>query len=143
MSGKIDFMSFLNKWKINDLFIPVSKKLSGKWFLYEFYTEPGNELIHFDENKIKSQQLYWEIEFTADHLYTQSSNLQIPVLQHLSAGGWSRSGNFVTLTDPEEFRNNVEFQFAVEREFLKLLKKDNRGRIEFFGFFRKTASPGR
>ena len=32
---------------------------------------------------------------------------------------------------------SVEFQFAIEKEQLKLLKKDEKGSIEFFGFFNR------
>jgi hypothetical protein len=46
------------------------------------------------------------------------------VIYNLESGEWSVSKNFITLIHPGDFRNNLEFQFAVEKGDLKFLKKD-------------------
>jgi hypothetical protein len=104
--------------------------------------EPGKDLIHVKEEQIKNKNLYWEIEFAETEECIHKTNLDIPLVSKIENGTWNRSKNYITIIHPENFRNNVEFQFAVEKETLKLLKKDTLGRIEFFGFFRKAGKTG-
>jgi hypothetical protein len=138
MKSKISFSTLLNWLKTTEMFARPSRKLPGKWKLQEYYFEPGEELVNIKENQVKAENLFWEIEFTAEEQYIHRTNLPVPLIAGLTSGYWSRSRNFITLIHPKDFRNNVEFQFAIEKETLKLLKKDRFGKIEFFGFFRKT-----
>jgi hypothetical protein len=55
----------------------------------------------------------------------------------MMTGNWKRSKNYLTLSDSRNPGHTLEFQFAFEKENLKLLKKDSGGKIEIFGFFRK------
>jgi hypothetical protein len=66
------------------------------------------------------------------------SNLTIPSLPNTLKGTWTRSKNFlkIGISDQDQPRM-LEFQFAVEKENLKLLKKNRNGKIEVFGFFRR------
>ena len=137
MLRKIEFRKIIEWLGSTEMFARPSKKIPGKWVLFEFYTEPGKELIHKTKDELKSEEIFWEIEFNTDENYKHNTNLDIPVISKIQNGTWSRSRNFITLIHPDNFRNSVEFQFAVERENLKLLKKDAFGRIEFFGFFTK------
>ena len=138
MKLKSILSDFLNWLQSTEMFARPAKKLPGKWVLWEYYTEPGNELVHMEEEQLKEQQLFWEVEFTADEKYFHKTNLSIPVLSDMSDGTWGRTRNYITLINPNDFRKNVEFQFAIEKENLKLLKKDAFGKIEFFGFFKKV-----
>jgi hypothetical protein len=133
-------LSGIWKWLgATEMFARPSKKLPGKWVLFEFYTEPGKELIHKTTEQLKAEKIFWEIEFNTEEKYIHHSNLNVPVIEKITDGTWSRSKNFITLLHPDNFRDNVEFQFAIEKDNLKLLKKDSLGRIEFFGFFRKES----
>ena len=137
MQSKIKFKRIVNWLGSTEMFARPSKKLPGKWILFEFYHEPDKKLIHKTKDQIKKERIVWEIEFDAQENYTHNTNLDIPVVSKITSGTWSRSKNFITLIHPVNFRDNVEFQFAIEKENLKLLKKDALGKIEFFGFFRK------
>ena len=137
MNLKSLFTIFLNWLQSTEMFAQPTKKLPGKWILWEYYTEPGKELIHVEENQLKEQQLFWEAEFTEDEKFFHKTNIAVPLLSDISNGTWGRSKNYITIIHPKDFRKNVEFQFAIDKENLKLLKKDAFGKIEFFGFFRK------
>ncbi len=139
MPRRINFRKLIDWLGTTEMFARPSKKIPGKWVLFEFYTEPDKELVHKTKDQLKSEKIFWEIDFNTDENYTHSTNLDIPVISKIASGTWSRSRNFITLIHPDNFRNNVEFQFAVEKGNLKLLKKDAFGRIEFFGFFSKPA----
>lgn len=140
MKSKISFSTLLNWLKTTEMFARPSRKLPGKWKLQEYYFEPGEELVNVKENQMKAENLFWEIELREGNQYVHRTNLTLPFITQLTSGHWSRSRNFITLIHPKDFRNNVEFQFAIEKETLKLLKKDPLGKIEFFGFFRKAGN---
>ncbi len=135
MKSKISFSKIIKWLGSTEMFARPSKRLPGKWSLFEFYHEPGEELIHKTKEQVEAEKIFWEIEFDVNERYIQNTNLDIPVIAKLTNGTWSRSKNFITLIHPVNFRDNIDFQFAIEKENLKLLKKDSLGRIEFFGFF--------
>ncbi len=137
MENKFSFSSLIEWLKSTEMFERPSKKLPGKWSLLEYYFEPENELINIKEDQIEAEKLFWNLEFGEDEKYLHNTNLKVPLVRKISAGTWSRTRNFITIIHPKDFRNNVEFQFAIEKNVLKLLKKDAVGKIEFFGFFRK------
>lgn len=116
-----------------------NNSLPGNWKLFEYYTEVGAELVNVKEPQIISEKLFWDIEFKEDGNYSQSSNLEIPLIGAMAAETWSKSRNFVTLIHRGDFRKNVEFQFAFERGNLKLLKKDGFGKILVFAFFKRAS----
>lgn len=138
MSVKSVLTNFLNWLQSTEMFGRPARKLPGKWILREYYTEPEKELIHMEEEQLKARHLFWEAEFTEDEKFFHKTNLAVPLLSDISNGTWGRSKNFITIIHPKDFRKNVEFQFAIDKEDLKLLKKDALGKIEFFGFFRKA-----
>lgn len=123
-----------------EMFERPSKKIPGKWRLYEYYLDGDRELLHFEEAALKENRQGFEIEFEAEGKFLQEVTVPVEILENLENGTWSISRNFITLLHPENFRNNIEFQFAFEKGNLKLLKKDKLGKIEFFGFFRKVKS---
>lgn len=137
MENKISFTSILNWLKSTEMFARPSKQISGKWHLVEYYTETENELRNITEAQLKAENELWNIEFTEKKNYSHQCNLPVSLISGIKNGNWNISKNYITLIHPMNFRNNVEFQFAVEKETLKMLKKDAFGRIEFFGFFRK------
>lgn len=137
------FMSeqtFINRifhWlKSTEMFAQPSKQLPGKWQLFEYYTETCGELLHIQEEQLKSSEVFWEIEFYEDGVFNQQSNSLEEFMKPSGVNRWSLSKNFVTLLS-NDFRNSIEYQFAIDKGTLKLLKKDFSGKIEFFGFFRK------
>lgn len=131
------FSKILNWLQSTEMFARPSKQLPGKWQLFEYYFEPEKELDHITEEQLKAENQSWDIEFAEDEKYFHKSNLSVSLISTIENGTWSISKNFITLIHPQEFRNNVEFQFAIEKGDLKILKKDEFGKIEFFGFFRK------
>jgi len=137
MTVKSFFLKVSNWLQSTEMFERPRKKLPGEWRLYEYYVDEGNELLHFKEEALKKMNYTFNIEFIEDQ-YTRHSNIPIPLIQNSKNGKWSVSKNFVTLLDEQNFRDSTEFQFAFEKGNLKLLKKNAFGKIEFFGFFRKS-----
>ena len=127
----------LNWLQSTEMFARPSKQIPGKWQLVEYYVETGEELRNINEAQLKAENELWNIEFTEENKYYHQSNLPVWQISKIRNGNWSISKNFMTLTSSENTRNNIEFQFAIEKGRLKLLKKDALGRIEFFGFFNK------
>ncbi|MBN1822017.1 MAG: hypothetical protein JXR31_13290 [Prolixibacteraceae bacterium] len=115
----------------------INNSLPGKWKLIEYYTEPGNELLNFKEKQIESENISWDLTFSEDGGFSHFSNLNIPYLKDIDSSEWSKSKNFLTLLNKDDFRKNKEFQFAFEKGNLKLLKKDGFGKIVVFAFFKR------
>ena len=132
------FVSKVYAWLLSpEIFGSISKKIPGEWQLYEYYIDTEEELLNIKENRLRENQQSFEIEFFENGKYLREINLPVNLFQHFENGEWSVAKNFITFMHPENFRNNVEFQFAFEKENLKLLKKDGTGKIEFFGFFKR------
>ena len=133
MSNKLilSIKNYISDYKKNN-------SLPGQWKLFEYYTEPGNELIHITESLVDSENHRWQITFEDQGSYIHETNLSISLLEQIEpAGTWSRSRNFLTLLHSADFRKNVEFQFAFEKGNLKLLKKDQFGKVIVFAFFKR------
>jgi hypothetical protein len=131
-------ISSLIQWlKSTEMFARPSKKLPGKWKLFEYYSEPEGELVNMKENQLNENQFYCEIEFGTHGFLSQKTNLPEQFLEGIETYKWINSKNFIIMIHPEDDGKNEEIQFAIENEILKLLKKDVNGRIIFFGFFRK------
>lgn len=135
MKKKFIFTSILNWLKSTEMFVRQSKLVPGKWQLTEYYTETENELRNITENQLKADGEFWNIEFTPEKNYSKNSNLPLPLISGLKNGNWNVSKNYITLNSSGE---SVEFQFAIEKEILRILKKDNLGKIIFFGFFKRN-----
>jgi len=131
------FSSVIQWLKTTEMFARPSKQLPGKWQLFEYYTEKSGELIHVKESQLKQQDIFWEIEFNENGDFIQQTNAPSGFMENAEANQWNLSKNYITFLHPADFRKNEEFQFAVEKGNLKLLKKDFTGKIELFGFFRK------
>ncbi len=137
MKNKIRFSEILNWLKSSEMFARPSKQIPGKWQLFEYYIETGNELLHFTESQLKEKREFWDIEFKEDERYIHKCGLPVEFICEMKDGKWNISKNYIDLISPENFRDSVEFQFAIVHGTLKLLKKDAFGKIEFFGFFNK------
>ena len=120
-----------------ELFARPSKQLPGKWYLFEYFYENNNDLLHLEENQLKTENIFFNLEFSENNEFILNSNLEVPLIGGLQNGTWSRTKNYITIIHPNDFRNNVLFQFAINKGILKLLNKNHRGKIEFFGFFRQ------
>ena len=138
MTAKTTISNLKNWLSETEMFGNPSKKIPGKWELTEYYFEPCTELLHFSEEELKKEKQFWLLEFTDDENFLHQTNLKVPLLSKIENGKWSRSKNFISFIHLKDYRNNVEFQFSVNKGILKLLKKDAVGRIEFFGFFKKS-----
>ncbi|KAF0239336.1 MAG: hypothetical protein FD181_316 [Prolixibacteraceae bacterium] len=134
MEKQFSFTSILSWLKSTEMFARPSRQISGRWQLVEYYIETENQLRNITENQLKADEEFWNIEFTPEKSYSKNSNLPLPLISGLKNGNWDVSKNYITLNSSGE---SVEFQFAIEKEILRMLKKDNLGRITFFGFFRK------
>ena len=131
------FTSVILWLKTSEMFARPSKQLPGKWRLFEYYTEKSGELVNVKENQLKQQDIFWEIEFGENGDFRQQTNSPTGFIENSETNQWSLSKNYITFLHPADFRKNEEFQFAVEKRNLRLLKKDFTGKIELFGFFRK------
>ncbi len=130
-------VSKIGVWlKSTELFMRPSKKIPGKWSLYEYYVDSKNELLHYTSDKLKENNQSFTIIFLPDKTFSRTASLPISCIQNIEKGEWSISRNFITLIDKENFRNNVEFQFAFEKGNLKLLKRNKFGMLDFFGFLK-------
>jgi hypothetical protein len=134
------FSSVIHWLKSTEMFARPSKQLPGKWRLFEYYTEKSGELVNVKESQLKQQDIFWEIELGEKGNFSQQTNSPSGFFENIGANQWSLSKNYITFLHPDDFRKNEEFQFAVEKGNLKLLKKDFSGKIELFGFFRKLES---
>jgi hypothetical protein len=112
--------------------------LTGLWILYEYYYEPEDELLHIKEEQLLKGNIHWEIEFDNRGIFRQKSNLPVKFFTNEKIYFWSLSQNFLNIITPEKDQKEV-FQFALTKNQLRLLQKDQSGRIVFFGFFKKKA----
>jgi len=118
--------------------ISSEEKIKGKWHLFEYYTEPGNELIHFAEQDLRSNERYMEIHFMPEGECAVKCNFELPVLTQKNENiEWQKRRNYISFFNPEIKKKEELFQFAVDKNTLKLLKKNKTGKIQFFGFFKK------
>ncbi len=136
MEKKPVFKTVMYWLKNTEMFARPSKQIPGRWQLYEYYFDSEKQLHHITEQELKIKNESWFIDFSDEEKYTQSSQIRISFISELENGSWSISKNYITFIHPENFRNNVEFQFAIDKGILKLLKKNTLGKIEFFGFFK-------
>jgi len=135
----ISTFSKLRLWLASPaVFGSISQKIPGQWHLYEYYRDWNEELLHIEEPELKEKAEFMALTFTGDEKFSITACLPVPFLLPRKQGIWHVHRNFISLVDADDFRATVEFQFAFEKDTLKLLKKDERGRIEFFGFFRQT-----
>lgn len=119
------------------MFARPSKLLPGKWQLVEYYTETGSELLNIKEVDLSHNKEFWTIELTPENRFYHQCNLPVGLISKISNGEWQITKNYIAFLSSDNHGSNTEFQFAVENGRLKLLKKDAKGRIEFFGFFKK------
>jgi len=138
MKIKSVYTEFVNWLKSTEMFARPSRQVPGRWQLFEYYTEPENELIHVEEEQLKQETLGWEIEFGSGGSFSQKTNLPVQYLNGEKSCRWNIANNYITLLHPADFRLNEEFQFAIDKGILKLLKKSSTGKIELFGFFRRV-----
>lgn len=134
------FFKVIEWLKSPEVFGKISKKIPGKWLLFEYYIDSKDALLNFKAEALKEDDQSMSIEFFWDETFIRDCNLPVTLFQNIESGSWSISKNFITLIHPKDFRKNVELQFAFEKSHLKLLKKDSFGKIEFFGFFEKVIS---
>ena len=118
--------------------IDITGSLSGKWVLFEYYIEPKTGLEHVTEKNLMSREEYCIAEFLSDQTFHLHTNLKIAFFTNSGFTRWKRSSNYITLIDFKDPTKSMELQVAVKGPVLKLLKKDDRGRIVFFGLFRKA-----
>lgn len=136
MKVKTIFLNFVNWLKSPEVFGKISKKIPGKWLLYEYYIDSKDELLNFKAEDLKENQQSLQLEFYNEGVFICDGKIPVALFQDAKQNKWSVSKNFITLIHPENFRDNIEFQFAFEKGNLKLLKKDSFGKIVFFGFFK-------
>ena len=136
MKQKTLFSKIITWIQTTEMFEKPSKKIPGKWQLFEYYIDSKDELFHFTEDNLIENGQSLNFDFGDKGNFERKSNLPVACIQNIEKGDWSTSKNFITLIDPDNFRNNVEFQFAFEKGNLKLLKRNKLGLIDFFGFFK-------
>jgi hypothetical protein len=126
---------FLHWLQSTEMFARPSKQLPGKWQLFEYFVETNGELKNLKQQQLTELNLKWNIEFAADNQFFHVCSLDHSLINRIRNGKWKLQKNFLELISDES--KTVIFQFAIEKEQLKLLKKDKAGQIEFFGFFNR------
>ncbi len=134
------YSKFVDWLKSPEVFGSKKKLIPGKWQLFEYYVDEGDELLHFDEDFLTKNKMLFVLCFLNTNEFLSAGNAPVKLLNEVNERKWSVARNFITLIHPKDFRNNIEFQFAFEKGNLKLLKKDAMGKIEFFGFFKRLKS---
>lgn len=137
MENKISFKKIRDWLKAGEMFARPSKMLPGKWQLFEYYYDSVADLVNIKETELQLNKSKMLIEFNADNTLTIEENLKIEIFRNFEKGNWLRKRNFVTFINNEKHEKNLTFQFDADTEKLKLLKKDTKGRIDFFGFFKR------
>jgi hypothetical protein len=131
------FSKFFHWLQSTEMFARPSKQLPGKWQLVEYYTESKGELINLKQRDLAELNLKWKIDFSVDYQFFNTSSLNLDLIKNIKDGTWKLQKNFLELSTNDS--KTVRFQFAIEKEQLKLLKKDETGQIEFFGFFHRIS----
>lgn len=131
------FSSFIKWIGSTEMFARPSKQLPGKWQLFEYYYEPGDQLVHVMEDQLMKGSYRWMIVLGSNGKLYQETNIPVKFLEGMNQCTWDYSGGFITIVHPVNPDIFEKLQFAVEKGILKLLKKELDGKIIFFGFFRK------
>lgn len=131
------FSKFIHWLQSTEMFARPSKQLPGKWQLFEYFVETNGELKNLKQQQLTELNLSWNIEFATDYQFVHSNGLNLNLIQSIENGKWKLQKNFLELASKDS--KTVSFQFAIEKEQLKLLKKDDTGQIEFFGFFHRIS----
>ncbi|HCE56208.1 MAG TPA: hypothetical protein DER09_00060 [Prolixibacteraceae bacterium] len=131
------YSKFLHWLQSTEMFARPSKQLPGKWQLFEYFFETNGELKNLKEQQLAEFNFKWNIEFAADNQFIHANSLNLELIQNIGNGRWKLHKNFLELASNDS--KTVRFQFAIEKEQLKLLKKDESGKIEFFGFFHRVS----
>lgn len=121
----------------SEWFARPAKQIIGEWHLFEYYLDRDKELHHVEEVQLKNEKSSWQLKFSPEGNFTHQKNLEIQILQNIENGTYGISKNFICFIHPSDFRNTIEFQFAISKGVLKILKKNTKGEIDFFGFFKK------
>lgn len=137
MEKKPVFSKIVNWLSNTEMFARPSRQLPGIWLLYEYFMDSEEKLLNFKEDTLRGNGEYLQLDVDRGSNFVLTTNLPVSLFESLKIGEWNVSKNYVTLIHPNDFRKSVEFQFAIEKGRLKLLKKDALGKIEFFGFFKK------
>ena len=137
MKKKLVFPSLIKWLYSTEMFARPSKQLPGRWRLFEYYSEPGEQLVNMKEEHLEKSGYYWKIDFEEFGQFSQEMNLPVQFLTDTPVCNWQTSRNFLTLSSIEIMDIKKEFQFAISSGSLKLLQKDTDGKIIFFGFFSK------
>ena len=136
MAGFSIFSKIVQWLQSTEMFARPAKQLPGKWQLYEYYAETDGGLINYKQQQIDELKQQWNIEFTPDYQFIQFSSLNLLFIKNNCKGKWRIKKNYLEIE--LDSSDTVSFQFAIEIEQLKLLKKDSTGKIDFFGFFRRV-----
>ena len=137
MKRLYDFSGLLKWIASTEMFARPSRQLPGRWLLFEYYTEDNDQLINHKEEQLKNKNHFWELNFRSNGSLSQKSNIPVGYFKDISDVKWYVSRNYIIWKEMNEQGNIIEFQFAISKGVLKLLKKYSDGRIEFFGFFKK------
>lgn len=137
MEKKPVFSKIVNWLSNTEMFARPSRQLPGIWLLYEYFMDSEEKLLNFKEDTLRGNGEYLQLDVDRGSNFVLTTNLPVSLFESLKIGEWNVSKNYVTLIHPNDFRKSVEFQYAIEKGRLKLLKKDALGKIEFFGFFKK------
>ena len=133
-----EFITRLKNFVANtEMFARPSKQIIGDWYLNEYFIDQNNELKNVKKETLKTNQQFWEVTFAPENRAIHNLHVDVPILKNIENGEWSIQKNYLRFHHPEDFKRSIEFQFAIDRGVLKILKKNIKGEIDFFGFFKR------
>jgi len=134
--GKNKIVPKIIKWlQSSEMFARPSKQIPGKWRLDEYYFETKDGLNHLPEPKLRESGQSWNIDFSPENRLNHVCSLPLPLLQNLTDCNWRIYRQFLYIIPASQ--ETIKFQYAIDKEQLRLLKKNVTGQIEFFGFFNR------
>ncbi len=118
----------------------LNNSLLGEWKVFEFYFDSKNILHHVEKDQLESEGNFWNISFLELGILKMNVMLPAQSVKGVNANKWSRKRNYITLFDGNCPDDSNTFQYAIDNGVLKLLKKEDSGRIEIFAFFERVDS---
>lgn len=118
------------------------ERIIGKWQLYEYYVDTRDGLLNVKEEELIRSNVMLVLSLLENREILFAGKFPVADFCRIEEGMWRISKNYITFSNRKNSDDTVEFQFAFEKGELKLLHKNAKGEILFFGFFKKQEQAG-
>ena len=120
----------------------MKHSLLGDWIMFEYYFDSGTELNHIKKGQLEANAQKWELSFFDQGTLKSVIYLKGLFIDGYSTNKWIKRKNQITLFDETRPEGSITFQYAIDKGILKLLKKEDSGRIQIFAFFERVQKKG-